>query len=109
MTREMKDNVTVVSAVAMLLFGTTLTSIAFFLPPPGEIHDSVLWVLGQCFLYAGGALGIASYARTVAHHEVDERFNEYNRHHHGHGKSNAAEDDYPSWEKPLIDEENGEN
>ena len=59
MTKERKDNITVCSAVAMLIFGCVLTTIAFFLEPMGVIHDSVLWVLGQCFIYAGGALGIA--------------------------------------------------
>lgn len=81
MTREKRDTITVWSAVAMLFFGCTLTTIAFFVNPLGEIHDSVLWVLGQCFLYAGAALGIAAYAKTTAMHEVDERFKEYERRH----------------------------
>jgi len=81
MTKERKDNITVCSAVAMLIFGCVLTTIAFFLEPMGVIHDSVLWVLGQCFIYAGGALGIANYARSTAKHEVDERFNDYERRH----------------------------
>lgn len=91
MTKERKDNITVCSAVAMLIFGCVLTTIAFFLEPMGEIHDSVLWVLGQCFIYAGGALGIANYARGVAKHEVDERWNEYERH-HGHRHRAAGVD-----------------
>lgn len=78
MTKERKDTVTVVSALAMLAFGCILTTIGFFLEPMGEVHDSVLWVLGQCFLYAGGALGIANYARTSAKQEVDD----YMRRHH---------------------------
>ena len=78
MTKERKDTVTVVSALAMLAFGCILTTIGFFLEPCGEVHDSVLWVLGQCFLYAGGALGIANYARTSAKQEVDD----YMRRHH---------------------------
>ena len=81
MTKERKDTVTVVSAIAMLAFGCILTTIGFFLEPTGEVHDSVLWVLGQCFLYAGGALGIANYARTSARQEVDERLREMERHH----------------------------
>ncbi len=79
MTRERKDNITVCSAVAMLIFGCVLTTIAFFLEPMGEIHDSVLWVLGQCFIYAGGALGIANYARSSARDEVDRRLDEFER------------------------------
>ena len=74
MNKESKDTITVLSAVAMLVFGCTLTTIGFFLEPIGEVHDSVLWVLGQCFIYAGGALGIASYARRSASEEVDRRW-----------------------------------
>lgn len=84
MTRDRKENITVYSAVAMLVFGCVLTTIAFFIEPMGEIHDSVLWVLGQCFIYAGGALGIANYARSAAKREVDERFDEFERRHHHH-------------------------
>ena len=47
MTRERKENITVYSAVSMLVFGCVLTTIAFFIEPMGEIHDSVLWVLWQ--------------------------------------------------------------
>ena len=43
MTRERKENITVYSAVSMLVFGCVLTTIAFFIEPMGEIHDSVLW------------------------------------------------------------------
>lgn len=79
MTREFKDTITVWSAIAMLVFGCTLTVIAFFIEPMGEIHDSVLWVLGQCFIYAGGALGIATYAKSAARQEINEQLRIFNR------------------------------
>ena len=78
MTKERKDTITVASAIAMLVFGCILTTIGFFISPMGEVHDSVLWILGQCFLYAGSALGIATYARASAKQEVDD----YMRRHH---------------------------
>lgn len=81
MTKERKDTITVCSAIAMLIFGCVLTTIGFFLNPMGEVHDSVLWVLGQCFIYAGGALGIATYARGVAKHEVDDYMRRHHRRH----------------------------
>lgn len=85
MTKERKDNITVCSAIAMLVFGCVLTSIGFFMEPMGEVHDSVLWVLGQCFLYAGGALGIANYARGVAKDEVDDYLRRHHPPRHGRG------------------------
>ena len=108
MTRERKDSITVYSAIAMLAFGCTLTTIAFFLEPMGEIHDSVLWVLGQCFIYAGGCLGIASYAKSAARHEVDERFRDFERHGHRlHGQEFDNSDDaeeFNDYEKVTDDE-----
>ncbi len=97
MTKERKDTVTVWSAIAMLSFGCLLTTIGFFLDPAGQVHDSVLWVLGQCFLYAGGALGIANYARTSARHEVDERLREYEH-------RRPPRHDYEDYEKFSDDE-----
>ena len=113
MTRDKKENITVYSAVSMLVFGCVLTTIAFFIAPVGEIHDSVLWVLGQCFIYAGGALGIANYARSAARHEVDERFDEFERrHHHRHraagvdAEGEGEEIDDITYDKPIDDGEN---
>lgn len=49
------------TAIGMLLFGCILTAIGFFLPPAGEISNSVLWVLGQCLIYAGSVFGLKNY------------------------------------------------
>lgn len=72
MTKDRKDSVTVWSAIGMLIFGVALTLSAFCIEPLGEIHDSVLWVLGQSLIYAGGALGIANYARQSARDAIQE-------------------------------------
>ena len=108
MTQDRKENITVCSAVAMLIFGCVLTTIGFFLEPMGEVHDSVLWVLGQCFIYAGGALGIANYARSSAKQEVDERFREFERHHRHHRPHETGDDDEFNYENP-VDDENAED
>ena len=106
MTQDRKENITVCSAVAMLIFGCVLTTIGFFLEPMGEVHDSVLWVLGQCFIYAGGALGIANYARSSAKHEVDERFREYEERHH-HRPHHIADGDFT--DENTDNDENAED
>lgn len=71
MTREKKDSVTVWSAIGMLLFGCILTTIGFFTEPIGEVSSSVLWILGQCLIYAGSALGIANYVKSSIHDEME--------------------------------------
>ena len=72
MTKETKDNIAVISAVAMLCFGATLTAIGFAIDPTGEIHDSVLWVLGQSLIYAGGIFGIAYYTKGQVAKQMGE-------------------------------------
>lgn len=71
MTRELKDTVTVSSAIGMLIFGCVLTTIGFFTEPIGEVSSSVLWILGQCLIYAGSALGIANYVKSNIHDEIE--------------------------------------
>ncbi len=73
MKRETKETLAVVSACTMLLFGIVLTAIGFALDPMGEIHDSVLWVLGQSLIYAGAVFGIAAYTKGL----VDKRVGEW--------------------------------
>ena len=35
--------------------------IALTMPPPGEIHDSVLYIFAQILIYCGSIFGIDSY------------------------------------------------
>lgn len=73
MTKDTKDNIAVISACVMLVFGLTLTAIGFALDPTGEVHDSVLWILGQCLIYAGSIFGIAYYTKGQINKQLDER------------------------------------
>lgn len=61
--KEAKDALAVYSAVGMLIFGAGLTLAGFIIEPMGVIDDSVLWVLGQALLYAGGIFGIGMYTK----------------------------------------------
>ena len=72
MTKDTKDSIAVISAIVMLCFGITLTAIGFALDPPGEVSDSVLWILGQSLIYAGGIFGVAAYTKNMVDRRVDE-------------------------------------
>ena len=50
----MKEN----SAIALLAFGILLAYISLFLPPPGVIDDSVLYIFAQILIYVGSIFGI---------------------------------------------------
>lgn len=57
----------------MLVFGCTLTAIGFFMEPAGEVSSSVMWVLGQCLIYAGSVFGLKNYVDVkLGNHEKDK-------------------------------------
>ena len=49
------------TAIVLLACGIILAFIALLLPPPGEIHDSVLYIFAQILIYCGSIFGIDSY------------------------------------------------
>lgn len=49
------------SAACLLGAGMLLAYISLFLPPPGEIHESVIYVFAQILIYAGSIFGIEHY------------------------------------------------
>ena len=72
MTKEKKDTIAVTSAVVMLTFGIILTSVGFVIDPIGEVHSSILWILGQALLYAGAVFGIAAYTHGIIKEQVSD-------------------------------------
>ena len=48
-----KDTIEYLVAIAMIIFGMVLCMFAFFSPPVGEIHLTILGVLGQILIFVG--------------------------------------------------------
>lgn len=65
------------SGVGMLIFGVLITIAGFIVPPMGEVHNSVLWILGQSLIYSGSISGIAVYSNHKIN-EIESRFNKGN-------------------------------
>lgn len=57
--KSTKEVVSYIFATVSLLFGFALTTAGFIVDPLGTVSDSVLWVLGQCFVFAGAVTGVA--------------------------------------------------
>lgn len=49
------------TAIILLTFGIILAFVALVMPPPGEIHDSVLYIFAQILIYCGSIFGIDCY------------------------------------------------
>ena len=52
-TEEEKDTIEYLVAIAMIIFGMVLCMFAFWTPPVGEIHPTILGVLGQILIFVG--------------------------------------------------------
>lgn len=49
------------TALFALIFGFALSVAGFIVSPLGVVDDSVLWIMGQCFIYAGSIYGISTH------------------------------------------------
>ena len=63
-SNEFRSQIGAITALLAFLFGFGLTIAGFCVPPIGIVHDSVLWVLGQCLIYTGTVLGISTHYET---------------------------------------------
>lgn len=52
------------TAIVLLGCGIIMAFIALMLPPPGEIHDSVLYIFAQILIYCGSILTLSSSVAT---------------------------------------------
>lgn len=48
-----QPNLKELTAIVLLACGIIMAFIALMLPPPGEIHDSVLYIFAQILIYCG--------------------------------------------------------
>lgn len=71
---DIKQKFAIGTAVVAFAVGWGLTIAGFVLPPEGEVHDSVLWILGQALVYTASVLGIGMYFKNqMAKFRADTR------------------------------------
>ena len=54
----MRQALQIIAAYAIVSFGLILLMMAFWIPPHGEIHPSVLAAFGEILTFAGSIIGI---------------------------------------------------
>ena len=62
MNQDTKDWIKFISSIVLLVVGAVLIFISIYLPPIGQIHTSVLTVIGEIFTFVGAIFGIGEYA-----------------------------------------------
>lgn len=58
---DLKQKTAYITAVVAFVIGWFLVIAGFYMPPEGEVSDSVLWVLGQALIYTASVLGVTMY------------------------------------------------
>ena len=61
---NIKDKIAILSAIIAFIIGWCMSIAGFWLPPVGEVADSILWILGQALLYAASVFGVSAYFRS---------------------------------------------
>jgi hypothetical protein len=65
-TLNIKEQIAIISACVAFVLGWAMSIGAFFVPPVGEVADSILWILGQSLLYSSAVFGVSAYFRSEA-------------------------------------------
>lgn len=65
-TLNIKEQIAIISACVAFVLGWAMSIGAFFVPPIGEVADSILWILGQALLYSSAVFGVSAYFRSEA-------------------------------------------
>ncbi len=72
-----KPTITLSSAIILIAVGCGLLIAGFIVPPPGEIHNSVLVAFGEILTFAGAVFGMKyHYQYGNCHIDSDTRTDE---------------------------------
>lgn len=61
---SIKEQISFISAIVAFILGWCMSIAGFWIPPVGEVADSILWILGQALLYCSATFGIAAYFKS---------------------------------------------
>lgn len=81
-TAETKEIISFSTAILMLVFAIVIGMYGMWCPPLGEIHESILWVIAQCLIYAGSIFGITNMVKNSCNKikkELQDEFNSRNK------------------------------
>lgn len=60
MNENIKEWIQYIICIVCLLGAMTMSFLAMYIDPQGQIHDSILWIIGQVLVFVGSMFGISS-------------------------------------------------
>lgn len=61
MKAKTREDVIIWVSVAAFIVGVVMSFLGVFLPPKGELSNSMIMIIGQFLMYSAGGLGIKTY------------------------------------------------
>lgn len=68
-----KPTIQLLSAILLIVVGCGLLIAGFIVPPPGEIHNSVLIAFGEILTFAGALFGIDYHYKYKSHDNNNQK------------------------------------
>lgn len=75
--RKHKPTIQLLAAIFLIVVGCGLLIAGFIVPPPGEIHNSVLIAFGEILTFAGAVFGM-KYHYQYGHRQSDNSNQSHN-------------------------------
>ena len=72
MTKERREELGYWFAGISMALGFAITIAGFIVPPLGIVHDSILWILGQCLLFTGAIIGVDLHVKDSVGRAMDD-------------------------------------
>lgn len=79
---SVKEKLAIITACLAFILGWAMTIAGFWMPPVGEVADSILWILGQSLIYTASVFGVSMYFKSEAlrlKSDVDKHIEEMER------------------------------
>ena len=79
--RKHKPTFQLLAAILLIVVGCGLLIAGFIVPPPGEIHNSVLIAFGEILTFAGAVFGMKYHYQYGNHHSDNSPNNSISHEH----------------------------
>ena len=86
-----KEKLSYIAAFTAFLFGLGMTIAGFIANPHGEVHDSVLWVLGQSLTYSAAIFGVGLYVHGTKQSLEEDIFKRLKQRHEEDAEEEGSE------------------
>lgn len=74
-----RERISYITAIAAFIIGFSLVIAGFIVEPTGVLHDSILYVTGECLIYCSAVFSISSYLTSSARmlkHRLNDRLDD---------------------------------